>query len=69
MRERVERLPMRPRYIKVRARSENEGSGTAAMSDAAGPACFRLEEDEEDDEADVVEDIAGDPTFCKTVVC
>jgi hypothetical protein len=39
------------------------------MSDAAGPACFRLEEDEEDDEADVVEDIAGDPTFCKTVVC
>ena len=38
-------LPMRPKYIRVRARSEYEGSGTAASS-LAGPeaVCFPIAE-------------------------
>src|SRR6266566_4935269 len=45
-RERVERLPMRPKYIRVRARSANAGSGTAGWS-LAGPvaACFLMDEE------------------------
>src|SRR4051794_31962273 len=46
LRERVDRLPMRPKYTKVRARSENEGSGTVGWSLAAPvPLCFLMEED------------------------
>jgi hypothetical protein len=49
LRETVERLPIRPKYTNVLARSENEGSGTAASSlPAAGPACFLLDVDDED---------------------
>src|ERR1700722_3009896 len=41
LRERVERLPTRPRYTKVRARSANVGSATAGWLPAAvEPACF-----------------------------
>src|SRR5437762_6082131 len=44
-RERVERLPMRPKYIRVRARSANAGSGTAGWSLAGPvPACFLLDQ-------------------------
>jgi len=47
LRERVERLPMRPKYTKVRARSANEGSGTAGWSLAAPvPACFLADEED-----------------------
>jgi len=47
LRERVERLPMRPKYTKVRARSENEGSGTVGSSLAAPvPACFLMDEED-----------------------
>src|ERR1700690_303472 len=46
LRDRVERLPMRPRYIRVRARSAYEGSGTVGVSLAGpGPACFLLGEE------------------------
>jgi hypothetical protein len=38
---------MRAMYTKVRARSANEGSGTAGWSLAAPvPACFLMEEDD-----------------------
>ena len=38
---------MRPRYTKVRARSENEGSGTVGWSLAAPvPACFLMDEED-----------------------
>jgi hypothetical protein len=38
---------MRVKYTKVRARSANEGSGTAGWSLAAPvPACFLLEEED-----------------------
>src|ERR1700727_2091024 len=41
LRESVERLPTRPRYTKVRARSVNVGSATAGWLLAAPePACF-----------------------------
>src|SRR5580704_11314264 len=41
LRESVERLPIRPRYTKVRARSANVGSATAAWLLAVPePACF-----------------------------
>src|SRR5450755_3427925 len=37
---------MRPEYIRVRARSANEGSGTAGWSLAfPGPACFPMDEE------------------------
>src|SRR5487761_388705 len=46
LRESVERLPIRPKYTKVRARSANEGSGIAGKSLAVpGPACFPTNED------------------------
>src|SRR5580700_4656810 len=46
-RERVERLPMRPRYTRVRARSANEGSATGGWSLAAlGPACFPVDRED-----------------------
>src|SRR5579863_282160 len=45
-RDRVERLPMRPRYIRVRVRSANVGSGTGGWSVAGpGPACFLVGEE------------------------
>ncbi len=38
---------MRPKYTNVRARSENEGSGTVGWSLAAPvPACFLLDKDD-----------------------
>ena len=38
---------MRPKYTKVRARSENEGSGTVGSSLAAPvPACFLMDEED-----------------------
>src|SRR5580692_8275345 len=41
LRESVERLPTRPRYTRVRARSANVGSATAGWLLAAPePACF-----------------------------
>src|ERR1700723_947011 len=41
LRESVERLPTRPRYIRVRARSANVGSATAGWLLAEPePACF-----------------------------
>jgi hypothetical protein len=44
LRESVERLPMRPKYTKVRARSENEGSGIMGWSCAAPvAACFLMD--------------------------
>src|SRR5712692_7697552 len=47
LRERVERLPMRAKYTKVRARSANEGSGTAGWLLAAPvPACFLKDEED-----------------------
>ena|SRR5437016_11433700 len=47
LRERVERLPMRPKYTKVRARWANEGSGTAGWSLAAPvPPCFLMDEED-----------------------
>ena len=47
LRESVDRLPMRPKYPKVRARSENEGSGTVGWSLAAPlPACFLIDEED-----------------------
>src|ERR1039457_4029121 len=45
-RDKVERLPMRPKCINVRALSANDGSGTAGRLFVAPPACFP--EDEED---------------------
>src|SRR5438309_11939533 len=47
LRERVERLPIRATYTKVRARSANEGSGTVGWS-LAGPAlaCFLMDEED-----------------------
>src|SRR5712692_3711733 len=47
LRERVERLPMRAKYTKVRARSANDGSGTAGWLLAAPvPACFLKDEED-----------------------
>src|SRR6266851_2216926 len=47
LRERVERLPMRPKYTKVRARSAKEGSATVCWSLAApGPACFPVDKED-----------------------
>src|ERR1700756_5356207 len=44
-RDRVERLPTRPRYTNVRARSAKVGSGTGGWSVAGpGPACFLPDE-------------------------
>src|SRR6266849_6774451 len=41
LRESVERLPIRPRYTKVRARSAKVGSATAGwLLPAPEPACF-----------------------------
>src|SRR5580704_18919661 len=54
LRESVERLPVRPRYNKVRARSANVGSATASWLLAAPePACFPVGN----------EDIAFPPTI------
>src|SRR5712692_6327632 len=59
LRERVERLPMRAKYTKVRARSANEGSGTAGWLLAAPvPACFLKDE----------EDIAAPPGSLNTCI-
>jgi hypothetical protein len=45
LRDRVERLPTRPRYTNVRARSANVGSGTGGWSLAGpGPASFLTDE-------------------------
>src|SRR4029077_17785667 len=44
-RDMVDRLPMRPKYNNVRARSAKVGSGTGGWSLAGpGPACFLLDE-------------------------
>src|SRR5271165_4273880 len=45
-RDRVERLPMRPECINVRARSANEGSGTAGWPLVAPAACFPKDEED-----------------------
>jgi len=39
LRECVAKLPIRPRCVKVRARSASDGSGTGARCGAGGPAC------------------------------
>src|SRR5579872_2104047 len=39
-RDSVDRLPVRPKYISVRARSANAGSGSVGRSLGPGPACF-----------------------------
>src|SRR5271157_6614565 len=46
LRDWVERLPMRPECINVRARSANEGSGTADWPLVAPLACFPKDEED-----------------------
>jgi hypothetical protein len=46
LRERVERLPMRPKCIRVRARSAKDGSAAVGWSFAAPePPCFPVDEE------------------------
>jgi hypothetical protein len=57
---------MRPKYIKVRARSENEGSGTAAWSPRTPvPPCFLVDDEEDDEEEDTVV-LSASLTGCDT---
>src|ERR1019366_4199264 len=46
LRDRVERLPMRPECINVRALSANEGSGTADWPLVAPLACFPKDDED-----------------------